>query len=93
MRRAEGIVNKMSQTNSETLRSYTANVDDYVAQTPSETVAGVKEWLDQALSYLSYQAKIIEVGAGYGRRSEYIISQGYKVVATDASDGFCTRNA
>lgn len=79
---------KVGATNSETLRSYEARVQEYIDGT-SQTVAGAaKDWIDAALAGLSPEAKIVELGSAFGRDAAYIISQGFEVECTDAVAGF-----
>jgi len=74
--------------NAETLASYAANVPGYINGTPHETVDGVKVWLDTALAMLPKDSTILEVGAGFGRRTEYLKSLHFHATPTDAIDEF-----
>ncbi len=79
---------KADATNSETLQSYEARVQEYIDGT-SQTVAGAaKDWIDAALVDLSPGARIVELGSAFGRDAAYIVSKGFKVECTDAVAGF-----
>lgn len=79
---------RLSDANSETLRSYEARVAEYVEGTPSEVTGAVKEWIDAVLSGLSAEARIVELGSAFGRDAAYIASKGFAVECTDAVAGF-----
>lgn len=76
------------EVNTETLASYAANVPGYINGTPHETVEGVKVWLDAAVAMLPKDPTILEIGAGFGRRTEYLKSLGFHATPTDAIDEF-----
>ncbi len=83
--------NKAGATNSETLQSYEARVQEYIDGT-SQTVAGAaKDWMDAALADLSPGAKIVELGSAFGRDAAYIVSKGFEVECTDAVAGFVSQ--
>jgi predicted TPR repeat methyltransferase len=74
--------------NDTTLQSYEENVQKYVDGTPHGISGDVKQWIDQALSYLSKGSTILELGSGFGRDAVYIEAKGYKVERTDAAKAF-----
>jgi SAM-dependent methyltransferase len=78
----------MSESNRETLRSYSDRIQEYIDGT-SQTVSGpVKDWMDAALVNLPQEAKLIELGSAFGRDAAYIRSKGFDVECTDAVEGF-----
>ena len=74
--------------NFQTLNSYNENIQADIEGTPKEVTGEVKVWLDSCLSRLPTEARILEIGCGFGRDAEYIESLGYKVERTDAAEGF-----
>ena len=83
--------NKVSVTNSETLQSYEARVQEYIDGTSQILVGAAKEWIDAALADLSPEAKIVELGSAHGRDAAYIVSKGFEVECTDAVAGFISQ--
>jgi len=75
----------MSEANAETLRSYEARIQEYIAGTPPDIP---RDWLDFALAGLDARARIVEIGSAYGRDAAYIKSKGFGVECTDAAAGF-----
>lgn len=83
--------NKVGATNSATLQSYEARVQEYIDGT-SQTVGGaVKDWIDAALVGFSPEARIVELGSAFGRDAAYIVSKGFEVECTDAVAGFVSQ--
>ncbi len=83
--------NKVGATNSATLQSYEARVQEYIDGT-SQTVAGaVKDWIDAALVGFSPKARIVELGSAFGRDAAYIVSKGFEVECIDAVAGFVSQ--
>ena len=78
---------KSSRENEMTLNSYELGVDAYISGSPSD-VSRFKEWLDKTLSHFSKDARIFEVGSGFGRDACYIESKGFKVERSDAKKAF-----
>jgi SAM-dependent methyltransferase len=78
----------MNDDNDKTLESYEGHVQDYVAANKPVTEGDLKAWIDRALSFAAKGATILELGSAYGRDATYIESLGYKVIRTDAVQGF-----
>lgn len=78
----------MSETNDQTIDAYNKSVDTYVTSSPQVVDGHVKTWLDTCLRRLSPDARIMEVGVAHGKDADYIEAQGFKVIRTDASQGF-----
>ena len=79
----------MKDSNKQTIQSYEGNVQKYIDGTPQDVVsAGIKEWIDAALSGLTKDVKILEFGSGFGRDATYIQGKGYSVQCTDATQAF-----
>lgn len=74
--------------NEKTLQAYEADPQGYINKTPTEVQGDKKAWIDFALSCLSKQAKILELGSGFGRDADYIESMGFKVLRSDAAKSF-----
>lgn len=79
---------KRSPTNQKTLQSYERCVSEYVAMTYKTVTGGVKAWLDCAVFGLQPEAKVLEIGAAFGRDVAYVQDKGLSVVCTDAAQGF-----
>jgi SAM-dependent methyltransferase len=77
-------------SNSATIDSYNAAVEKYISGTPTIVDGGVKLWIDKMLTLLPPQARIMEIGSGFGRDAHYIESCGFAVERTDATQGFVT---
>lgn len=85
------IVEKIIPTEeqNETLETYENTVEAYVENSVQEVKGHWKEWIDYTLSLVENKnAKIIELGSGTGRESDYIESQGYQVERTDVPQSF-----
>jgi len=80
----------MSDENSRTIDSYESRFNEYVAATTSTVQGPMKQWLDDAVKELPLDAKILEIGSGFGRDAQYLQSQGYAVECTDATKSFIT---
>lgn len=79
----------MSETNnSVTLSSYERGVNAYVAGTAAQVTDNFKRWIDATLAHLDVQARIFEIGSGFGRDARYIESQGFTVERSDATEAF-----
>jgi SAM-dependent methyltransferase len=78
----------MSETNDRTIAAYDAHVQGYVANTPQDISRTAKAWLDASLEGLPYDARILEIGSGFGHDAVYIEQQGYGVERTDVTPGF-----
>lgn len=78
----------MSDTNERTVAAYNAHVQGYVDNTPHEISRTAREWLDTSLDGLSHDARILEIGSGFGHDAAYIEQKGYSVERTDVTLGF-----
>ena len=78
----------MSKTNKTTLESYEKAIDKYIQSTVSVASVWVVDWLKDSLDGLTKDARIFEIGSGFGRDANYIESLGYRVERTDAAEGF-----
>jgi SAM-dependent methyltransferase len=78
----------MNDSNPTTVNSYDQHIQEYIDGTPQSVDGFVKDWIDQTLSGLSKDAKILEFGSAFGRDADYIESQGFKVQRTDVTPGF-----
>ena len=78
----------MSETNSRTVESYNAHIQEYIDGTPHEVSGVVKDWLDGSLADVPKDARILEFGSAFGRDAEYLAGLGYTVECTDATPAF-----
>ncbi len=78
----------MHDDNDTTLRAYEKHVQEYRAEQLGDDLKG---WIDQVLSLVPKVGAILELGSGDGRDAAYMKSHGYKIVATDAVQGFVDR--
>lgn len=74
--------------NTQTLESYNITVSKYIETSPQIVDGQLKAWIDNNLSKLGSEAKILEIGSGSGKDADYFVSKGYKMELTDASQGF-----
>lgn len=74
--------------NAQTISAYDLHVQRYIDGTPHEVSGAVKEWLDRALAGLPHDARILELGSGFGRDAAYLRRLGYQVRCTDAAPAF-----
>jgi predicted TPR repeat methyltransferase len=72
-----------------TLRSYELGFQGYILNTTA-TLAKFKNWIDETLTLLPSNARIIEIGSGFGRDAKYIESCGFTIERTDAAVSFVT---
>lgn len=77
-----------TDTNRRTLASYESHVPEYISGTTQAVVGASKMWIDAALSGLSEDAAILELGSAFGRDAAYIASCGYSVECSDAAENF-----
>ena len=77
-------------SNALTLQSYELGVQEYINGTAAEVSGTFKDWIDATLASLSSNAKIMEIGSGFGRDANYIESFGFTVERTDATEAFVT---
>jgi SAM-dependent methyltransferase len=87
-RHAHSSENQSPDSNDKTLQAYKNCIQEYIDGTPHETVAEVKQWIDEALQDLDKNAFILELGSGFGADADYMEEQGYWVVCTDAVPEF-----
>jgi len=70
--------------NQKTLRSYDAHVAEYISGTPQETTGDQKIWIDGLLAQMPVNAKLLELGSGFGRDAKYIQEKGFDITLSDA---------
>ena len=78
----------MSEINDRTIAAYDASIQGYLDNTPHEVSRTSKAWLDASLRGLPSDARILEIGSGFGHDATYIEQQGFVVERTDATPGF-----
>jgi len=78
----------MIGSNSETLRSYQGRVQEYIDGTSQAVSGAAKAWIDDALSGLPAEARLMELGSAFGRDAAYIAARGFAIECTDAVPGF-----
>jgi len=78
----------MDSTNKITLESYNVGVHAYIENTDHKRDPAVQDWLDKSTAGLGSDARILEIGSGYGRDAMYLESKGYHVEKTDAAKSF-----
>ncbi|HUC89626.1 MAG TPA: methyltransferase [Patescibacteria group bacterium] len=78
----------MSETNQQTIAAYDAHIQGYVANTPSDISRTSKTWLDTSLDGLTPDARILEIGSGFGHDAAYIEQLGFTVERSDVTPGF-----
>ena len=78
----------MSEENDKTLISYARHLQKYIDGTPQQVSGGVKNWIDAAVCELPVSSKILELGSAFGRDAAYLLSKGYKIECTDATEKF-----
>lgn len=74
--------------NDKTLQSYNDHIDEYVTSTPQQIDGEFKEWIERVLSKIPKGSTILELGTSFGRDADYMESKGFKVIRTDAAQGF-----
>jgi SAM-dependent methyltransferase len=63
--------------------------------TPKVVVDDVKAWIDRSLDQIAKEGTILELGSGFGRDANFIESNGFKVIRSEAVHGvvdFMQRN-
>ena len=78
----------MTVTNDDTIKAYDQGVQDYFNQSPQKVTSHIQDWINTALRGLPKTAELFEIGSGTGKDAKYIMSLGYKITLTDASQGF-----
>lgn len=74
----------MPDPNDETIKTYSEKFKTYEEKTPPEQSGEFKEWIDAFSALLPSHARVLEIGAGFGRDTRYLQSKGFSVLATDA---------
>ncbi len=74
--------------NDKTIMSYEVHFQDYITANMSATLGGLRSWVDKVLTFISKNGLILELGSAYGRDADYIESQGFRVIRTDAVRNF-----
>lgn len=74
--------------NARTIGAYDRHAQRFVEGTPHEVAGAHKEWLDLALAGVPRDARILELGSGFGRDAAYLRDLGYQVQCTDATSAF-----
>lgn len=69
-----------------TINYYDKNAEQFVSGTVTADMCGI---LEKFLKYVSKNGKVLDVGCGSGRDSEYFLNNGYEVDAIDASYEMC----
>lgn len=77
-----------STSNDRTLEAYEANVQAYIDGTPKTVDGQFKTWIDQVLTKLPPDARILELGSAFGRDADYIETKDFIVDRTDATKKF-----
>lgn len=80
----------MSEETLKTLHSYERQCQAYIDNTTQQVTSGLKKWIDAAVAGLKPDAKIFEIGSGFGRDAAYISAKGFSVICSDASKKFVT---
>jgi len=75
-------------SNQLTLSSYELGIQEYINGTDANVSGNFKIWIDHILTFLPPNARVIEVGSGFGRDAKYIESFGFEVERTDATLSF-----
>jgi len=78
----------MSETNSTTLLAYEQRAQAYIDGTSHELAPATRDWIDAAIHGLPNDARILEIGSGFGRDAAYVIASGYRVECSDAAESF-----
>ncbi len=78
----------MTNTNQITLETYNKSVDEYIKTTPPKVDGHIKVWLDKCITMLQPDARIVEIGVGHGKDSDYLEENGFTIERTDASTAF-----
>jgi len=73
--------------NTLTLQSYQNKTQAYIDGTPAADDV-LKVWIDECLELLPKNAKIFEIGSGFGRDAEYITQKGFDIECSDAVPNF-----
>ncbi|HKU18173.1 MAG TPA: class I SAM-dependent methyltransferase [Candidatus Saccharimonadales bacterium] len=78
----------MSDTNNQTIQAYETHVQEYIDGSPHELTGVVKEWFDTIIAQLPKDARILELGSGFGRDAAYLAAHGFPVLCSDATQAF-----
>lgn len=74
--------------NSINLKTYDAGIDDYVKKSNKNIEGNKKIWIDTALWLIQKTDLIFEIGSGPWLDADYMETQWYRVVRSDASKWF-----
>lgn len=75
-------------TNARTIGAYDRHAQQFIDGTPHAVAGAVREWLDRALAGMPQDARVLELGSGFGRDAAYLQGLGYQVQCTDATPAF-----
>lgn len=71
-----------------TIATYEKMAQNYVNLTSSKVSGVFKDYIDDFLSRVPKNAKILEIGSATGRDADYIEEHGYHVTRTDVAESF-----
>ena len=78
----------MDDSNRKTIAAYESLPGNFVKDTQEKTGDLGENWVNKSIEGLPDTAKILEIGAGYGRDARYIGDRGFHVEMTDAAKTF-----
>lgn len=78
----------MQNDNQKTLQAYNDHIQEYVEGTVLVLSEPKKDWINKGLAGVDKSAVVLELGSGAGEDANYIESLGFKVLRTDAAEGF-----
>ena len=78
------------EENARTISTYDQYARRYIDRTTHEVPVPIREWLDRTVAGLPRDARILELGSGFGRDAAYLNGLGYRVRCTDATPAFVT---
>lgn len=74
-------------SNAKTLATYNDHFSSYISGTAQVTSGFQKEWLESLLNHCQMDARILEIGAAFGRDATFIAERGFtNLLVTDAFD-------
>lgn len=82
------MANRKAKLHEATIDYYEKHADEFVISTSSIDMGALYERFER---YLSYGARILDLGCGSGRDSLYFHRRGYDVVAVDPSNAMCKK--
>lgn len=81
-------MSKELNPNKLTIEAYDSSVEEWLAHTPQQYASTSLPWIDEALSFIPKEGRVLEIGSATPRDANYMRAKGYTVQCSDATPHF-----